>query len=319
MRLARYHGAGVVRIEDEPVPTMIEGGLLVRSEACGLCSGELMDWYMDRKVPHVFGHEVCGVIERSGDPRFPEGARVFVHHHAPCFRCDSCQRGQHVHCHQWKATKLVPGGMAERWTCGPENLNDAFLVEDLRPIDAALIEPLACVMKSLSIAEPREEDRCAVIGLGVMGLMHMLALPPGAVGFDLLEPRRSWASSLGLIAEAPETSRQFDVVVVCPGTPQALDFGLAVAAPGARIVLFAPMPPGERNALDLNSIYFRDLRLLNSYSCGPDDTRAAAALIRSGKVRAEQVVSDFISLDSLPSAYVKMKAGSILKAMVVFD
>jgi NADPH:quinone reductase-like Zn-dependent oxidoreductase len=70
MRLARYVGDGKVAIVEEVEPNCPDGGLLIQTEACGLCSGELMSWYMDRKVPHVIGHEVAGVVLESNDERF---------------------------------------------------------------------------------------------------------------------------------------------------------------------------------------------------------------------------------------------------------
>src|SRR6185436_14261862 len=62
MKLARYIGGGEIAIVDEPIPACPPGGLLVKTEASGLCSGELMDWYMEKKVPHVLGHECAGII-----------------------------------------------------------------------------------------------------------------------------------------------------------------------------------------------------------------------------------------------------------------
>src|ERR1700728_3441536 len=110
MRLARYVVGGSVEIVEGERPLCPDGGLLVRTEACGLCSGELMAWYLDRKVPHVLGHEVTGRVVESQDERFPKGARVFPHHHAPCMDCEYCNRQAYVHCKQWKTTKLDPGG-----------------------------------------------------------------------------------------------------------------------------------------------------------------------------------------------------------------
>jgi L-iditol 2-dehydrogenase len=318
MKLARYHGRGVLRIEDEPAPKCPPGGLLVRTEACGLCSGELMDWYMDRKAPHVLGHEVAGTVVESQDARFPRGARVFAHHHAPCLDCPECERGRHVHCPQWRTTRLDPGGMAEAFAVSAANLSDTLRADDLRAVDAALIEPLACVAKSLRKARVTAGDRCAVIGLGAMGLMHLLLLGPGAQGIELLESRRSWALQLGLDARPPEGAVPADVVFVCPADERALGQALAMAAPGARVVLFAPMPPPGPTPVPLPDIYFRDLELLNCYSCGPDDTREAAGWLRQGRAHAEQVVSHFVRIEELPQAYRAMKLAEILKAMVVF-
>lgn len=316
-RLARYVGQGRVEIVSEPLPDLPEGGLIVRTQACGLCSGELMSWYMDRKIPHVLGHEVCGVVEQSDDPRFPVGSQVFPHHHAPDPASALSRRGAEVHDPVWRATKLIPGGMAERFAVPAANLSDTLVVDDLRPVDAALIEPLACVMKSIRKLNLRGDESIGVVGLGVMGLLFMLALD-GAVGCDLNPARRSWAEGLGLRAVSPGAMPRCEVVVVCPGTTQALDFAFSIAEPEPRIVLFAPLSPGEKAELDLHDLYFQDLTLICSYSCGPRDTAAAAQVIREGKVRAEQVISHFAALDEIPALYQQMKAGEILKPMVVF-
>ena len=51
MKVARYVGDGKVAIVEEDPPEMPEGGLLVKTEACGLCSGELMDWFLGHYFP----------------------------------------------------------------------------------------------------------------------------------------------------------------------------------------------------------------------------------------------------------------------------
>ena len=318
MKLARYMGSGRVEIVDEPKPTCPEGGLLVRTEACGLCSGELMDWYMDRKIPHVLGHEVAGIVEESQDARFPVGERVFVHHHAPCLKCEWCLSGMHVHCDQWKRTKLVPGGMAEYFAVNSENLSDTLAVGEMRAVDAALIEPLACAVKSMrSAGKTFPTFTAAVVGLGVMGLMHALLLPE-CTSFELNPARSDWARQLGIRVAGTEESRRFGRIFICPGSQSAFDFALGIAEPGASLVMFAPLRPNEHLAVPQEA-YFRDIRIANSYSCGPDDTREAKDLIAAGKVRAEQVVSDFVGIEDLPGAYGRMKRGEILKAMVLFS
>jgi L-iditol 2-dehydrogenase len=320
VRVARYVGGGEVAIVEEDAPSCPPGGLLVRTEACGLCSGELMGWYMDRKTPHVLGHEVAGIVQESQDARFPVGSRVFPHHHAPCLKCEACLTGHHVHCEQWKRTKLLPGGMADLFAVPADNLNDTIVVDDLKPTDAALIEPLACVVKSIrasGLPAPESAPSCAVIGLGVMGLMHMLLLP-GAIGYDVSDSRIQWALGQGLDARTPDIHEDADVVFVCPGSQAAFEFALQMAKAGATIVMFAPLPPGEPLRVP-GEAYFKDLKIVHSYSCGPEDTKEAVGIIRDLGLWAEQVVSHFIGIESLPEAYQAMKRGEILKPMVVFD
>ncbi len=318
MKLARYVGEGRLEIVDESMPDQESGGLIVKTEACGLCSGELMDWYMDRKIPHVIGHEVCGTVEWSDNSRFPVGTRIFPHHHAPCLECDLCKRGQHVHCAQWKRTKLKPGGMSEYFYVSKENLNDTVNTQEMRAVDAALIEPIACVMKAFSRVPQWEQTKVAVIGMGAMGLAHML-LAPNAVGYDISPSRLEWAKNLGLDARHPDQAVPAETIFVCPGNQSALNLAIKIAAPGAHIVLFAPFAPGHPPTLDWDHLYFQDISLIPSYSCGPTDTHAAKAAIEAGKIKAEQMVSHFIALNELPQAYVAMKKGEILKAMVIFE
>lgn len=317
MKIARYFGNGQVKIVEESEPSCPEGGLLVQTEACGLCSGELMSWYMDKKIPHVIGHEVTGIVVESKDSRFPVGSHIFPHHHAPCGKCEFCKSGRSVHCKQWKETKLLPGGMAERFAVPLGNLTDTILVNPLRAIDAALIEPLACVMKSIRTAGYAEKP--AVIGLGVMGLMHMLALGEKAIGYDTNPLRVAWAKRTGVDAHSNEEIQpaRHDVVFVCPGTQDAFDTAVRMVQPGGRICMFAPLPPNTSLSIP-HELYFQDVAVLSSYSCGPEDTKAALEMIGKGILKAEQVVSHFIKLDELPAMYLAMKRGEILKPMVVF-
>lgn len=208
--------------------------------------------------------------------------------------------------------------MADFFAVAAENLNDTLVVGDMRPRDAALVEPLACVMKSLRMGAPSPVgNRNAVVGLGVMGLMHLLMLGPGAIGYDLNPDRVTWAKSLGLEARLPEQASKADTIYVCPGSQAAFDFARNSIRPGATIVMFAPLAPSQELRLP-QDLYFEDIRLVHSYSCGPDDTARAVDAIRAGRLRAEQVISEFIGIDELPAAYEDMKAGRILKPMVIF-
>jgi L-iditol 2-dehydrogenase len=268
---------------------------------------------MDQKMPHVLGHEVAGIVIESEDDRFPVGSRVFPHHHAPCLVCPLCETGRFVHCPTWKKTKLRPGGMAEYFAVAPENLTDTHVVNDLRAIDAALIEPLACVEKALLLGGP---GPYAVVGLGFMGLLHMLSLP-NPVGYDLANHRRQHAKELGLDARDPQETTPARTIFVCPGSQTAFDFALTLVEPGGTVVLFAPLGPGESLHVPQRA-YFQDLTIRHAYSAGPTDSLAAITRLRTGLIRAEQVVSQFITLDELPDAYARMKSAEILKPMVVF-
>ncbi len=318
-----------VRVEERPVPQLAEGELLVRTMASGICSGDVMPWYIRRKAPLVLGHEPAGIVaETSGTTPFEVGDRVFVHHHAPCLSCRWCARGDYVQCATWRASKIDPGGIAEYFRVAAANLRDTLLLpEHVEFPDASLVEPLACVVKSLRRSGVGAGDRLCVVGLGVMGQLHVLAaraLGAEVFGSDFIEERRAVAEHNGARAFHPDDARNVleqgaDVVICGPGTAPAMRGALESAAPGGTVVMFTPFAPETRLEIDPERFYFGDLRLVASYSCGPDDTKAALALIERGAVSAAKLGATLVALGDVPRAYRDLAESRIIKPIVVFE
>ncbi|MGO9798879.1 MAG: alcohol dehydrogenase catalytic domain-containing protein, partial [Candidatus Binatus sp.] len=66
MRVARLYDFDDIRVEESPRPVVGDGDILIRASACGICSGDIMPWYLKRKAPLVLGHEPVGVVEQTG-------------------------------------------------------------------------------------------------------------------------------------------------------------------------------------------------------------------------------------------------------------
>jgi len=62
-RAAVYERGGGIAVRDIDLTPLAAGELLVRITACGICPGESMGWYNDRKAPFVLGHEPVAVID----------------------------------------------------------------------------------------------------------------------------------------------------------------------------------------------------------------------------------------------------------------
>ncbi|MDQ7818949.1 MAG: alcohol dehydrogenase catalytic domain-containing protein [Armatimonadota bacterium] len=335
-RAVVYRGPSDLRVEEVPLQPPQAGELLVRVRACGLCPGEVMDWYMARKAPLVPGHEVVAEVVRAGAgaEAFAPGDRVFVHHHAPCLACRACRRGDYVHCPTFRRTRLVPGGLAE-YALVPAEIVRA----DVRALPPALsdeaatfVEPLACAVKACRRAGLGPGDRVVVIGLGVMGLLHvLLARRLGAevvVGADRVPSRLRRAAALG--ATVVDVGREdlsdavrgrtggdgADVVVVGPGTVEALESGLSCAAPGGTVVVFTPTPPEARWPLPVHDLYFREVRIVPSYSAGPPDTAQALRYLAEG-LPVEDLVTHRLPLEQAAEGYrLVRQATDALKVVV---
>jgi len=340
MKVARLYRFNDIRIEDMPIPEMGPGDALVRTKACGICSGDVLPWYIEKKAPLVLGHEPVGVIVAIGEEveNFEVGDRVFVHHHAPCLNCRYCRRGTYSMCPTWRRSQLVPGGIAEFFLVPEINLqrDTLRLPADMSYEDGVLIEPTACVVKSMRRAGVQTGDIVLVIGLGVMGLLHVLLAREynagTVIGADLVASRCEKALQLGadyVVNVSRENLLQWvdmitegimaDVVVVGPGSIEAMQAGVACAGKGSTVLLFTPAAPGEMLAVEPNKLYLNEISLVASYSCGPNDTREAMSLVQQGVVSAEKVVTDRFPIEETLLAYRAMaEAQDTIKAIITF-
>lgn len=341
MKIAKLYNYNDIRIEDMPVPEIGSRDALLKTKACGICSGDVMPWYIEKKAPLVLGHEPAGDIVEVGKEvsYFKVGDRVFVHHHAPCFTCRHCKKGDYVQCETWKNTKIIPGGISEYIVIPGINLeNDTLKLSDnLSYEDGTLVEPAACVIKALKRARIRQGDTILVIGLGIMGQLHILiARKYGAekiIGADMVPFRLEKAKESGA-DEIIDVSKEniidslkdltngelADIVIVGPNSVDAMKQGISAAGAGGRVVFFTPAKPGEQLTLSPNELYFKDINIINSYSCGPTDTADALELIEEGVIRAEKLVTHRFSIERTAEAFrLTAEAKDSLKSVIVFE
>jgi len=83
--------------------------------------------------------------------------------------------------------------------------------------------------------------------------------------------------------------------------------------------MFTPFPPDVPVTIDSAKLYFGDLRVVASYSCGPHDTKAALGLIANGTVTAEKLGATLVGIDDVPRAYRELAQSQIVKPIVVFE
>lgn len=339
MKAVIIHDYCDMRIKQMDVPKTGKGELLVKTEVCGICSGDLMDWYIRKKIGSVLGHEPAGTVVEIGEgvTEFSVGDRVFAHHHAPCMVCDLCAKGQHVQCETWAKPAIEPGGMAEYFKVLPHGIHSDMyrLPDDVSFEQGAFIEPLACVVKGfLRVPEYARQGTVVVIGLGVMGMLNLMAARHwGAktlIAADIDSARVRLANQFDVdvsmkVGDRPlcdivgevTGGKMADLVIVGPASLRAMEHGLSCVGRGGSLLLFSPAGPGKKLSLDVDYLYFRDISLVTSYSCGPSDTRYALDLIRKKEVNPERLITHRFDLENVNEAYcTAVKGGDTLKVMV---
>jgi L-iditol 2-dehydrogenase len=328
VKAVRVEESGRIAVVDAPEPSIGPGEALLRTLASGICGSDLLDWYVRRKAGSILGHEVAGELVAVGEgvTAFRAGDRVVPHHHAPCLACADCAAGRFVHCAEWRSSRLDPGGMAELVRVPAGNLaRDTQRIPDgVTDEEASFTEPLATVVKAFRRARLGSGQSVLVVGLGPAGQLALrLARARGAaisIGADRVASRLSAARASGA-SDAIDVDREglsagarrlngghgFDLVFVGPGKAEVIREAAEAVAPGGTLLLFTMAPPGESWPAPLHDLYFREITVVPSYSCGPDDTREALALIESRRVPVADLVSHRFALQEAPEAFARAR------------
>jgi L-iditol 2-dehydrogenase len=340
MKAVEANADGSVRVVEREVPPIGPGEALLRTRASGICGSDLLGWYVGGKAGTVLGHEVAGEIVEvgAGVTRFRPGDRVVPHHHAPCLSCDACRTRRFVHCESWKSSRLDPGGLSEfvRIPAGNLETDTRPVPETLSEEEASFTEPLATVVKAFRRAGFGAERSTLIVGLGTAGQLAVrLSRAAGAsrvCGVDRVASRLELARLGGAdevldLREEPAGDprplagrRRYDLVFVCPGRVGAMSTGLDLVAPGGTLLLFTMAPPEEEWTLRPNAIYFREVSIVPSYSCGPEDMREALELLASRRVSAADLVTHRFPIEQAPQAFARAAdpEGS-MKVVITFE
>ena len=341
MKAIQYYSNDDVRVVELPQPSAGPGELLVRVAACGVCASDVMEWYMRPRAPLFIGHEPVGTVAEvgAGVDSFAPGDRVFVHHHVPCLECRHCRRGHQTLCATFKRTRLDPAGMAEYIRVPAEQVAlDVLKLPDSMSFDhATLIEPIGCCVRALDRAEIAPGDSVIIVGAGFNGLvMAALARRWGARRVfvaDRIAARLELARAFGADAafdvdagdisaalRAANDGRLADVVIVAVGKLPALRMGIDLAGLGATVMLYGPSDPDMVLELAPNRLFFEEITLRASYSCGPGETRRTLELLEAGALDAEQLITHRFPIDQAAQALrITANPGQGLKALVVME
>jgi L-iditol 2-dehydrogenase len=333
--------SGGVEVVDVPEPRAGAGEAVMRTRVAGVCGSDLLDWYVRGKAGTVLGHEVSGEIAAVGEGAagFRLGDRVAPHHHAPCLACEACRAGRYVHCAEWRRSRLDPGGFAELVRIPAGNLarDTARVPDGVSDEAASFVEPLATVVKALRRARLERGQTLLCVGLGPAGQLTVrLARALGAsrvAGADPVASRRAAAEGSGAdaaidpsreglapAARALTAGRGFDVVLVGPGKREVVRDAFDAVADGGTLLLFTMAPRGEEWAAPLHELYFREVSVVPSYSCGPDDTAEALDAIASRRVRVDDLVTHRFPIARAAEAFARARnPDGAMKVVVVFD
>jgi L-iditol 2-dehydrogenase len=312
----------VFSLEEVERPRASAGEVILKVSAAGICAA-------DRKIyskhhpwqlpdPYFPGHEYVGeVVELGPGAGQATGlalgdlatAEILV----PCRKCWYCHRGLYTHCDHVSA---CVGAWAEYLRI-PAGAIVHRVPKHFSPEQGALIEPLACSVHAVNLAQIQFGDVVVIAGLGAigMGILQVVGLKsPGLViGLDVDQGLVELSTRLGANLVFNPNSDAFrtqlaaitegrgaDIYIEASGNVSSVQTGIQVLRKAGRLVLYGVY--GSPTALDLNQISeFKELEIRGGH-VSPNTYPAAIQFLDKGWVDWRAMVTHTFPLSAWEQA-----------------
>lgn len=338
-------GPRAVVFEDVPLPEPGPRQVLVKMAAAALCTWEqrVYSGVDNWSYPLVGGHEFSGeVVAVGGGVAQPLalGDQVAIAGLRRCGECWACRRGYDNICDNQHAITREPG---KPW--GPGGFGEYALLEGYqiyrypRRVDwfeAALAEPLACVLHDVKRFAPRRGDTAVIVGAGIMGLLHLAALRSTGAVVLVSEPdpiRRAKALEMGANAVIDPSTEDYvesvkrltdgrgaSATYMAIGAPKAIEQAVEAAAKRGSVSVYASIHPrGSTIQVDPNVFHYKEVILSGSLAQDHEDFLDAVWQIAHGTIDLKPVISAVFPLAQLDAAFVAAARPDTYRVFVTPD
>jgi threonine dehydrogenase-like Zn-dependent dehydrogenase len=282
-------GPGVVEVVEGDSPALIDDHVRVEVAYVGVCHSDTAHVAgRTGPFPHRMGHEVSGIVAESVVESIPVGTRVSV------YIADGYATEVMV-----PAERIIP------------------LHRDASLLDAALAEPLACVIGGIEMLDLTHISEVVLVGGGFMGLMALRFLVAAGHNVTVIEPRefaRGLATKWGAERtfapdEVPSDFARNKPVVVeatggAPGLQLASDL---VEIAGTLGIMGYHQSGGGKRTVDMESWNYRALRVLSLHHRSNENVMRwmdrAQRLAAHKILLPSELVDARLTMEELPSAF----------------
>ena len=321
MKRATMTAPGVIQIEEVEAPAPGPGEALLRVQRIGVCGSDIHVYHglhPYTSYPVVQGHELSAVVEALGPgvTGIEPGRKVTAMPQLVCGECAPCRRGDQHICDRLRVQGFqAPGCAQELWVTRAENLvllPDSFSFEQ-----GALVEPASVAVHAVARAGDVAGRRVAVLGAGPVG--NLVAQTARALGAsvlvtDLSEHRLEIARRCGLdqvssprreslraASERVFGAGGFDLAFECVGVEATITAAIEAIQKGGTLVVVGVF--AEKPRVDIGLVQDRELKLTGTLMYQRRDYEQAVALIQSGAIATEPLLSRHFAMDDYLEAY----------------
>ena len=347
MKAAVLYGPEDLRYETVDTPECPDGGILLKTIACGICGSDLRTYgggSSKAQYPSISGHEIAGEVEESKNEKFPKGMKLSIAPVIPCGKCWFCKNGIQNQCDDMRiigTAEGIPGGFAEYVSFTKDMLeNGCFneIPEGVDPIETVIAETASSVLNSQINTNIVMEDLVVVIGAGTIGCLHseiakirgtkeviIAEMNPDKAelarkqGFDNVYTMSSSAPELKeLVMEKTGGKGDDTVICACP-VGQAQADAVNLARKRGKVIFFGGISSKSAVIIDTNAIHYKEITVYGASAYSPEVNRQALNLVLSGQLDAKKFITNRYALKDLSKGYKEMRQGKMIKGVVVFE
>ena len=305
-----------LRIQDKPIPELVNGDVLIQMELCGICASDLAALrgdVSDYAPPVVMGHELAGIIVDSQHPDVQVGERVTVNPMLSCGVCTECQNDFDKYCKNIEGIGHdIDGGYAEYMRMPKHGVDTGKLIRvpnSMPPEELLFLEPLGCCLNAMQ--ETLFKDSVAILGAGPIGLMLTQLTKRAGFATYVVEPhahRRAVAEILGAdhtfdtsaesIAHLQElTNGGVDTVIsATTNNASAIAFAFEIVRRGGCLNFFGLAPEGEELRINLEEFHYAGHKLMASWAFSRTSLEESKQLLIEKALNFEPLLTDRFSI-----------------------
>lgn len=334
MRTPIFKGEGKLAFEDRPLPQICQPtDVIVEIEACGICGTDLNILAVPpahKATPNIIiGHEGVGVVSQIGQgvTDLKIGDRVVIAPRLTCGQCYYCRRGLDNQCTNYQTIGTTIDGAFAPYLRAPQSA--LYKINPSVPRDdAALFEPLSCVVGAVARASMQAGDSVVIIGAGPMGLLFAQMIRTLGAGkiivVDISQYRLNFAKNMGVDAAINPTGTDLtaavmdltgvgaDIVVDAVGNQ--FDGATRLARRGGQVLLFG-LRANDRQTISQYAITRYDLTVYGTF-VGLKPFLQTVQLLESRRLQPSRLITHHVSLFELQRGVELMRSGQGMKVIV---